>query len=167
MVMESEVPRALLAVVIAEICWQSRRATVTLRRVAMTARSSAASMARESRDSGVEAGLDRRLGGCGPECGEMEESLLEVLVQLERPVEVDLVEGHQGPQVVGREGHQGGAQELAGAAGATPRTLLGHAPLELSPDLGDAFGVGGEEVGELAGHCPAECTRARSERPRR
>ncbi len=26
----------------------------------------------------VEAGLDRRLGGCGPECGEMEESLLEV-----------------------------------------------------------------------------------------
>jgi hypothetical protein len=93
----------------------------------------------------------------------VEESLLQVLVQLERPVGVDLVEGHQRPQVVRGKGHQGGAQELARAPGATTGPLLGRAPLELSPDLGNALGVGGEEVGELAGHCPAECTRARSE----
>ena len=111
----------------------------------------------------VESRLDRHLGRCRSKRGDVEESLLQVLVQLESPVDVDVVEGHQRPQVVCGEGHQRGGHELARAPGCTPRPRLGRARLELSPDLGDALGVGREEVGELAGHCPAECTRARSE----
>ena len=101
---------------------------------------------------GVEAGLGRGLGGRRAEGGEMEQGLLQVLVQLERPVEVDLVEGHQGAQVVRRERHQGGAQELARSPGAAGGPLLLRAPLQLSPDLRDALGMGGQEVGELPGH---------------